>query len=58
MARALSDAYGGPDPVITGEFRLDYVRHITADSARLHSDLGCKPEAGFREGMAEFAAAE
>ncbi|MYY84700.1 NAD-dependent epimerase/dehydratase family protein [Streptomyces sp. SID335] len=57
MARALSAAYGGPDPVVTGEFRLGDVRHITADSSRLHADLGCKPEVGFREGMAEFAAA-
>lgn len=58
MARALSDAYGGPSPVVTGEFRLGDVRHITADSSRLHTDLGCKPEVGFREGMTEFAGAE
>ncbi|MEW2391088.1 NAD-dependent epimerase/dehydratase family protein [Streptomyces venezuelae] len=57
MARALAAAYGGPDPVVTGEYRLGDVRHITADSSRLHSDLGCKPEVGFREGMAEFAGA-
>ncbi|WP_409235932.1 NAD-dependent epimerase/dehydratase family protein [Streptomyces sp. PA5.6] len=58
MARALSDAYGGPSPVVTGEFRLGDVRHITADSSRLHTDLGCKPEVGFQEGMTEFAGAE
>ncbi|MFE9017779.1 NAD-dependent epimerase/dehydratase family protein [Streptomyces sp. NPDC007808] len=57
MARALADAYGGPDPVVTGEFRLGDVRHITADSSRLRDGLGWKPEVGFEEGMAEFARA-
>ncbi|KOV93625.1 NAD-dependent epimerase/dehydratase family protein [Streptomyces sp. NRRL B-3648] len=58
MARALAGAHGGPAPVITGEYRLGDVRHITADSARLRSDLGWKPEVGFAEGMREFAACE
>ncbi|MFE3182154.1 NAD-dependent epimerase/dehydratase family protein [Streptomyces violascens] len=58
MARALSSAHGGPAPVVTGEYRLGDVRHITADSARLRSELGWKPAVGFAEGMAEFAAAE
>ncbi|MFF3415456.1 NAD-dependent epimerase/dehydratase family protein [Streptomyces sp. NPDC002698] len=57
MARALSDAYGGPEPVVTGEYRLGDVRHITADSARLRADLGWKAEVGFTEGMREFATA-
>ncbi|GAP51797.1 NAD-dependent epimerase/dehydratase family protein [Streptomyces azureus] len=57
MARALAAAYGGPEPVVTGEYRLGDVRHITADSARLRDALGWKPEVGFEEGMAEFARA-
>ncbi|MEV7141459.1 NAD-dependent epimerase/dehydratase family protein [Streptomyces tauricus] len=57
MARALADAYGGPDPVVTGEFRLGDVRHITADSSRLRAELGWRPEVGFAEGMREFAVA-
>ncbi|MCX5328913.1 MULTISPECIES: NAD(P)-dependent oxidoreductase [unclassified Streptomyces] len=57
MARALAAAYGGPEPVVTGEYRLGDVRHITADSARLRTDLGWKPEVGFADGMAEFARA-
>lgn len=57
MARALADACGGPEPVVTGEYRLGDVRHITADSARLRSELGWKPQVGFAEGMAEFARA-
>ncbi|MFF0011842.1 NAD-dependent epimerase/dehydratase family protein [Streptomyces sp. NPDC005374] len=57
MARALADAYGGPAPVVTGEYRLGDVRHITADSARLRAELGWKAEVGFAEGMREFAGA-
>ncbi|GAA2193469.1 NAD-dependent epimerase/dehydratase family protein [Streptomyces bangladeshensis] len=55
MARALADAHGGPAPVITGEYRLGDVRHITADSARLRAELGWRPKVGFAEGMREFA---
>ncbi|MGW1115938.1 NAD-dependent epimerase/dehydratase family protein [Streptomyces tanashiensis] len=57
MATALALAHGGPGPVVTGEFRLGDVRHITADSSRLRRELGWRPEVGFQEGMAEFARA-
>ncbi|GAA0664050.1 NAD-dependent epimerase/dehydratase family protein [Streptomyces thermocarboxydovorans] len=57
MARALAAACGGPEPVVTGEYRLGDVRHITADSSRLRTELGWKPEVEFEEGMREFAAA-
>ncbi|WP_327181031.1 NAD-dependent epimerase/dehydratase family protein [Streptomyces sp. NBC_01334] len=57
MARTLAAAYGGPQPVVTGEYRLGDVRHITADSARLRTELGWKPQVGFQEGMREFARA-
>ncbi|MEU9268822.1 NAD-dependent epimerase/dehydratase family protein [Streptomyces sp. NPDC048251] len=57
MARALAAAYGGPQPVVTGEYRLGDVRHITADSERLRAELGWKPQVGFQEGMREFARA-
>ncbi|MFI1927665.1 MULTISPECIES: NAD(P)-dependent oxidoreductase [unclassified Streptomyces] len=57
MARTLAAAYGGPQPVVTGEYRLGDVRHITADSARLRAELGWKPQVGFQEGMREFARA-
>ncbi|MFF0386352.1 NAD-dependent epimerase/dehydratase family protein [Streptomyces sp. NPDC004286] len=55
LARALAAAHGGPEPVVTGEYRLGDVRHITADSARLRAELDWRPRVGFAEGMAEFA---
>ncbi|MGY4961815.1 NAD-dependent epimerase/dehydratase family protein [Streptomyces sp. 900105245] len=57
MASALSAAYGGPEPVVTGEYRLGDVRHITANSSRLRTALGWLPQVGFAEGMREFARA-
>ncbi|MET7907898.1 NAD-dependent epimerase/dehydratase family protein [Streptomyces avermitilis] len=57
MARALAAAYGGPEPVVTGEYRLGDVRHITADSSRLRAELGWKAETGFEDGIREFARA-
>ncbi|MFD8080393.1 NAD-dependent epimerase/dehydratase family protein [Kitasatospora sp. NPDC059722] len=57
MASALAEAYGGPAPVVTGEYRLGDVRHITADSARLRTELGWRPQVPFHTGMKEFAAA-
>ncbi|MEU8680407.1 NAD-dependent epimerase/dehydratase family protein [Streptomyces sp. NPDC048611] len=57
MAAALAAAHGGRTPVVTGEYRLGDVRHITASSRRLRDELGWKPEVAFAEGMAEFATA-
>jgi len=55
MATALAEAIGGPTPIVTGEFRLGDVRHITADSSRLRDELGWRPEVAFRDGMSELA---
>ncbi|MGO4631433.1 NAD-dependent epimerase/dehydratase family protein [Streptomyces sp. 2RAF24] len=57
MATALARACGGPEPVVTGEYRLGDVRHVTADSSLLRRELGWRPEVGFTEGMTEFAGA-
>ncbi|MFF0221358.1 NAD-dependent epimerase/dehydratase family protein [Streptomyces sp. NPDC004629] len=55
MAAELAAAHGGPPPVVTGEYRLGDVRHITADSSRLRAELGWRPRVGFRAGMGRFA---
>ncbi|MFI6151371.1 NAD-dependent epimerase/dehydratase family protein [Kitasatospora sp. NPDC051170] len=57
MARALATAHGGPAPVVTGEYRLGDVRHVTADSSRLREELDWRAVIPFAEGMTEFAAA-
>jgi len=57
IARALADAYGGPAPVVTGEYRLGDVRHVTASSERIASELGWRASVPFGDGIAEFAAA-
>lgn len=55
MAAALAHALQGPVPVVTGQYRLGDVRHITADSARLRSELGWRPTVDFETGMGELA---
>ena len=57
LAEQVSMHAGGLPPVITGEYRLGDVRHITAASGRLRSELGWEPSVGFEEGMREFATA-
>ena len=57
MAAALSAAANGPAPVVTGEYRLGDVRHITASSERLRTELGWSPSVSFADGMREFATA-
>jgi dTDP-L-rhamnose 4-epimerase len=56
LAQALSAALDGPLPIVTGEYRLGDVRHITADSARLRSELPWAPTVGFESGVADLAA--
>ncbi len=55
LAQALATSTGGPAPVVTGDFRLGDVRHITADSARARADLGWQPLIEFEHGVAELA---
>jgi dTDP-L-rhamnose 4-epimerase len=57
VATALSRARGGPEPVVTGEFRIGDVRHITASSARARSELDWEPAVAFGRGLREFATA-
>jgi dTDP-L-rhamnose 4-epimerase len=55
MASALAKTMRGPAPVVTGQYRLGDVRHITADSSRLREELGWRPSVDFAVGMAELA---
>ena len=57
LASALADAHGGPAPVVTGEYRLGDVRHVTASSERIWRELRWRAAVPFAEGVAEFAAA-
>jgi dTDP-L-rhamnose 4-epimerase len=56
VAAALSHAVDGPAPTVTGRYRLGDVRHITADSSRIRTELGWEPRFDFDAGMAELAA--
>jgi dTDP-L-rhamnose 4-epimerase len=57
MAVELSAAAGGATPIVTGQYRLGDVRHITASSERLRTELGWAATVSFEEGMREFATA-
>jgi len=54
MARSLAAALGGPEPVVTGEYRLGDVRHITADSGRIRAELDWEAVENFDAGIAEL----
>jgi dTDP-L-rhamnose 4-epimerase len=54
VAAELARAYGGPPPVVTGEYRLGDVRHITASSDRLKNELGWKPAYDLQAGLEDL----
>ncbi|BDZ54536.1 NAD-dependent epimerase/dehydratase family protein [Agromyces marinus] len=58
IAAGLARAMRGPDPIVTGEYRLGDVRHITASSARARAELAWTPRIPLETGLAEFAAAQ
>jgi dTDP-L-rhamnose 4-epimerase len=57
MAAALAAAFGGPAPVVTGEFRVGDVRHVVAAPARAERELGFRARVPFDTGMRQFATA-
>jgi len=57
LAEALARHAGGPAPVVTGEYRAGDVRHVTASSERLRTELDWSPSVTFEEGVREFASA-
>ncbi len=58
MAVALAKAFGGPDPEVTGQFRLGDVRHIVASARAARKDLGFNAAVAFDTGMTSFATAQ
>ncbi len=56
LARALATVTGGPPPVVTGQFRLGDVRHITADSTLLRERFAWRPRVEFLDGLADLVA--
>jgi dTDP-L-rhamnose 4-epimerase len=57
MAAALAAAAGGPEPVVTGRYRLGDVRHVTASTEKALQELGWSASVAFDAGMREFASA-
>jgi dTDP-L-rhamnose 4-epimerase len=55
MATALAAVVGGPEPVVTGEFRLGDVRHVVASPARAAAELGFTAQVDLVTGVTEFA---
>jgi len=51
LARALSDSRNGPGPIVTGEYRLGDVRHITASSRKIRHELGWRADVSLAEGV-------
>ncbi|MEO6997131.1 MAG: NAD-dependent epimerase/dehydratase family protein [Terracoccus sp.] len=51
LAQALARARGGPHPVVTGQFRLGDVRHVTASSERIAEELGWRATISLEEGV-------
>lgn len=56
VATAMATAVAGPEPVVTGEYRLGDVRHITASSERIAGELGWKAQVPFDTGIRELTA--
>lgn len=54
LAVALAAAFGGRPPVVTGEFRVGDVRHITASAQRARDELGWTPVVPFDDGVAQL----
>ncbi|GAA2559259.1 NAD-dependent epimerase/dehydratase family protein [Winogradskya consettensis] len=57
LATELASVSGGPEPVVTGEFRLGDVRHVVASPARATAELGFTAAIDLTSGVTEFASA-
>ncbi|HEV2815353.1 MAG TPA: NAD-dependent dehydratase, partial [Solirubrobacteraceae bacterium] len=57
LARELARAADGPEPMVTGEYRLGDVRHVFACAERARDVLGFEAAIPFADGVDEFARA-
>ena len=55
VARAVTAALDGPEPVVTGKFRVGDVRHSQADLTRARAVLGFEPAIAFADGIRDLA---
>lgn len=55
VAQVLCAARGGPEPLVTGDYRSGDVRHIVADPARAEKLLGFRAAIDPEQGLREFA---
>ncbi|RAL31740.1 NAD-dependent epimerase/dehydratase family protein [Rhodococcus sp. AQ5-07] len=55
VANVLSDAYGGPPPAITGNYRAGDVRHVVASPVRAANELGFRANIMPADGLRDFA---
>ncbi|WP_036963511.1 NAD-dependent epimerase/dehydratase family protein [Promicromonospora kroppenstedtii] len=55
MAQVTSKLLAGPEPVVTGGYRLGDVRHVTASSEAAAQALGWRARTGLEEGLATLA---
>lgn len=55
VAAGLSAAMSGPEPRVTGEYRLGDVRHVTASSRRAREELGWQARVTLAEGLRDVA---
>jgi dTDP-L-rhamnose 4-epimerase len=55
LAQVMAASWGGPDPVVPGEYRLGDVRHVTASSDRIAEELGWRAVVPFESGVRDLA---
>jgi dTDP-L-rhamnose 4-epimerase len=57
LAGELARACDGPEPVVTGQYRLGDVRHVVASAELARRELGFAAQISFADGVQEFATA-
>ena len=54
VAETLSRVLDGPEPIITGQFRVGYIRHCHADLTKARAILGYEPKVPFEVGVQDL----